>query len=88
MFDVPPATSTLHRFSTESRQRRIIRSPSAGVRRSSVSASPSFSRSIQMQPSGLSMTSMTSKIFEPMGDRGPECRAQHARAARNRFRLE
>jgi hypothetical protein len=39
--------------------RRMIRSPSAGASHSPVSASPSASRSIQILPSGLSMTLMT-----------------------------
>jgi hypothetical protein len=37
----------------------MIRSPSADASQAPVSASPSVSRSIQILPSGLSMTSMT-----------------------------
>jgi hypothetical protein len=57
-----------------------------GRQRSPVSASPSESRSTQSRPSGFSITSTTAGLRE--NGRWPAERgAQHARAARERFRL-
>jgi hypothetical protein len=49
----------------------MIRSPSAGASHAPVSASPSVSRSIQMRPSGLSMTSITAESSSHAAIAGP-----------------
>ena len=64
-----------------------MRSPSAGDRRSPVSASPSDSRSIQSRPSGLSITSTIAGSSRNRGDGRTQRGAQHARAAFDRLRL-
>ncbi len=48
-----------------------MRSPSAGDRRSPVSDSPSDSRSIQMRPSGFSITSTTEASSRNRAMAGP-----------------
>jgi hypothetical protein len=63
-----------------------MRSPSAGDSRSPVSDSPSESRSIQMRPSGFSITS-TTRVFEKPCDGRAERGAQHPRAACQAFRM-